>query len=324
MKIHEIGVAPLPSFHRAVITIGSFDGVHTGHRKILAQMKEVANQIGGETVIITFYPHPRKVIASIPGEVKILNTVREKWELLAAAGIDHLVVIPFNHSFAQSSAEDFVEQFLFKQFHPHTVIIGYDHRFGKNRSGDYHLLETMGQQLGFQVQEISEQMLQESAISSTRIRQALLQHKIQAANELLGYPYFFEGKVIEGNQRGRTLGYPTANLQITDDDKLIPGNGVYVVYTLIDNPDHQAARAERSGMMNIGIRPTIDGKSRVIEVHLFNWSQSIYGQTIRVQLLDFIREEQKFISPEVLREQLQRDESYARNWLQQHKIGIKS
>jgi riboflavin kinase/FMN adenylyltransferase len=287
-------------------------------------MKEVANQIGGETVIITFYPHPRKVIASIPGEVKILNTVREKRELLAAAGIDHLVVIPFNHSFAQSSAEDFVEQFLFKQFHPHTVIIGYDHRFGKNRSGDYHLLETMGQQLGFQVQEISEQMLQESAISSTRIRQALLQHKIQAANELLGYPYFFEGKVIEGNQRGRTLGYPTANLQITDDDKLIPGNGVYVVYTLIDNPDHQAARAERSGMMNIGIRPTIDGKSRVIEVHLFNWSESIYGQTIRVQLLDFIREEQKFISPEVLREQLQRDESYARNWLQLHKIGIKS
>lgn len=165
-------------------------------------------------------------------------------------------------------------------------------------------------------------MLQESAISSTRIRQALLQHRVLEANELLGYPYFFEGKVIEGNQRGRTLGYPTANLQITDDDKLIPGNGVYVVHTIIDNPADRAVRTERSGMMNIGIRPTIDGKSRVIEVHLFNWSQSIYGQTIRVQLLDFIREEQKFVSPDVLREQLERDETYARQWLQVHNISI--
>lgn len=316
MRIHEIGTGELPAFRNAVITIGSFDGVHTGHQKILNRMKEVAAAIGGETVIITFFPHPRKVIASIPGEVKILTTIREKKALLSEAGIDHLVVIPFNHNFAQSSAEDFVEQFLVKQFHPHTVIIGYDHRFGKNRTGDYHLLESMGNSLGFEVKEIDEQMLQESAISSTRIRQALLQHRVKDANELLGYPYFFEGIVIEGNRMGRTLGFPTANLQIAEEDKLIPGNGVYIVHVQLQDPANQGRTIERSGMMNIGIRPTIDGKNRVIEVHLFDWNGSIYGQTIRVELLEFIREEKKFDSPDALRNQIKNDEQSARAYLQ--------
>lgn len=316
MKIHEIGSGDLPSFRNAVITIGSFDGVHTGHRKILNQMKKVAAAIGGETVIITFFPHPRKVIASIPGEVKILTTIREKKALLTEAGIDHLVVIPFNHSFAQSSAEDFVEQFLVNQFHPHTVIIGYDHRFGKNRTGDYHLLESMGSRFGFEVKEIDEQMLRESAISSTRVRKDLLQHKVKEANELLGYPYFFEGTVIEGNRMGRTLGYPTANLQIAEEDKLIPANGVYIVSVQLQDPAGTGNLLVRSGMMNIGIRPTVDGKNRVIEVHLFDWSDSIYGQTIRVELLDFIREEQKFDSADALRTQIKKDEQTARNYLQ--------
>lgn len=315
MKIHEIGTGELPAFRNAVITIGSFDGVHTGHQKILNQMKEVAGAIGGETVIITFFPHPRKVIASIPGEVKILTTIREKKLLLTEAGIDHLVVIPFNHNFAQSSAEDFVQQFLVAQFHPHTVIIGYDHRFGKNRTGDYHLLESMGTKFGFEVKEIDEQMLQESAISSTRIRQALLQHSIKDANELLGYPYFFEGTVIEGNRMGRTLGYPTANLQIAEEDKLIPGNGVYIVNVQLQDPGEPGKILQRGGMMNIGIRPTIDGKNRVIEVHLFDWDASIYGQTIRVELLDFIREEKKFATPEELRTQIINDEQSAKAYL---------
>jgi riboflavin kinase/FMN adenylyltransferase len=235
---------------------------------------------------------------------------------LSEAGIDHLVVIPFNHNFAQSSAEDFVEQFLVKQFHPHTVIIGYDHRFGKNRTGDYHLLESMGNSLGFEVKEIDEQMLQESAISSTRIRQALLQHRVKDANELLGYPYFFEGIVIEGNRMGRTLGFPTANLQIAEEDKLIPGNGVYIVRVRLQDPANQGRTIERSGMMNIGIRPTIDGKNRVIEVHLFDWNGSIYGQTIRVELLEFIREEKKFDSPDALRNQIKNDEQSAKAHLQ--------
>ncbi len=315
MKIHEIGTGELPDFRNAVITIGSFDGVHTGHQKILNQMKEVADAIGGETVIITFFPHPRNVISSIPGEVKILTTIREKKLLLTEAGIDHLVVIPFNHNFAQSSAEDFVQQFLVAQFHPHTVIIGYDHRFGKNRTGDYHLLESMGTKFGFEVKEIDEQMLQESAISSTRIRQALLQHSIKDANELLGYPYFFEGTVIEGNRMGRTLGYPTANLQIAEEDKLIPGNGVYIVNVQLQDPGEPGKILQRGGMMNIGIRPTIDGKNRVIEVHLFDWNASIYGQTIRVELLDFIREEKKFATPDELRNQIRNDEQSAKAYL---------
>lgn len=315
MRIHEIGAERLPVFQRAVITIGSFDGVHTGHRQILERMKQEAAQIGGETVIITFFPHPRKVIASIPGEVKILTTIREKKALLAEAGIDHLVIIPFDHAFAQSSAEDFVETFLFKYFHPSIIIIGYDHRFGKNRTGDYHLLENMGEKLGFQVKEISEQMIRESAISSTRIRQALLQHRIDDANELLGYRYFFEGKVIEGNRMGRTIGYPTANLQIAEEDKLIPGNGVYVVQVEIPHLKQTDSPTKKRGMMNIGIRPTVDGKNRVIEVHLFDWEGSLYDQVLRVELISFIREEQKFDSLESLRDQIKRDEQVARNFL---------
>lgn len=315
MKVHEISAAPLPDFQRAVITIGSFDGVHTGHRKILERMKQEAAEIGGETVIITFFPHPRKVIASIPGDVKILTTIREKKVLLAAAGIDHLVIIPFDHAFAQSSAEDFVEKFLCKHFHPSVIIIGYDHRFGKNRTGDYRLLESMGEKLGFRVKEISEQIIRESAISSTRIRQALLQHQIDVANELLGYRYFFEGKVMEGKKVGRTIGYPTANLQIAEEDKLIPGNGVYVVEAEISHAQESDRPVKKRGMMNIGIRPTVDGKNRVIEVHLFDWAGSLYGQTLRVELLAFIREEQKFDSVEALRDQIRQDETMARNFL---------
>lgn len=314
MQIHAIEKATLPAFKKAVITIGSFDGVHQGHRQILAQMLEEARLIGGETVIITFYPHPRKVISSIPGEVKLLTTLHEKTLLLEQAGIDHLVVIPFNHHFAQLSAEEFVQDFLYAQFHPHTVIIGYDHRFGKGRSGDYHLLEKMGESLGFRVMEIDEQMLQASAISSTRIRQAILHHQVEEATALLGYPYFFEGIVMEGNKLGRTIGFPTANLQITEEDKLIPANGVYVVaVSIFDN--HGKNSIPKEGMMNIGIRPTVDGKNRVIEVHLFDFTETIYQRTLQVKVLHFIREEVKFNSLDQLTSQLASDRRTALEWL---------
>ena len=317
MQIHTIGHQPLPSFKQAVVTIGSFDGVHNGHRQILAQMREVASSIGGETVIITFYPHPRKVISSIPGEVKLLTTLAEKTNLLSEAGIDHLVVVPFHHQFAQLSAEDFVHEFLYAHFHPHTLIIGYDHRFGKGRLGDYHLLEKMGAYLGFRVMEIDEQMLQASAISSTRIRQAILSHQVDEATALLGYPYFFEGVVMEGNQLGRTIGFPTANLQITEEDKLIPSDGVYVVSVSLKSPSKQITLL-KGGMMNIGIRPTVNGKSRVIEVHIFDFSETIYQQTIQVKLLHFLREEIKFNGLEELKNQLSIDRQQAVNWLRQH------
>ena len=316
MQIHTIGHQPLPSFKKAVVTIGSFDGVHQGHRQILAQMREVASSIGGETVIITFYPHPRKVISSIPGEVKLLTTLSEKTALLSEAGIDHLVVVPFHHQFAQLSAEDFVQEFVYAHFHPHTLIIGYDHRFGKGRLGDYHLLEKMGASLGFRVMEIDGQMLQASAISSTRIRQAILSHQVDEATALLGYPYFFEGVVMEGNQLGRTIGFPTANLQITEEDKLIPSDGVYVVSVALKSHSKQII-LQKGGMMNIGIRPTVNGKSRVIEVHIFDFDETIYQQTIQVKLLHFLRDEVKFNTVEELKNQLLVDRQRAVSWLQE-------
>jgi len=285
----------LPVFRNAVVTIGTFDGVHTGHQQIIAQLKEEAHAIGGETVIITFHPHPRKVVAH--KEVFVLNTLDEKIELLREKGIDHLVVVPFDERFASQSAKEYVEHFLFEKFHPHTVIIGYDHRFGHGRQGDYHLLEDFGKQLGFLVKEIPEHVLNNITVSSTKIREALLNSDVETANNYLGYDYFFEGLVIEGNKLGRTLGYPTANLQIETPEKLIPGNGVYAVIASVDKSTYKA-------MMNIGVRPTVDGKKRMIEVNLFDFNQDIYGKTLRVYIKKYLRGEVKFNGLEELKNQL--------------------
>ena len=309
MKVHRELAGSLPEFKNAVVTIGTFDGVHLGHQQILAQLKEEAALIGGETVIITFHPHPRKIVSSVPGDIKLLNTLSEKKLLLEQAGIDHLVVVPFDHHFANQSAEEYVTDFLYKYFKPHTIIIGYDHRFGKGRIGDYHLLEAYGKELGFKVKEITEQLLNEIAVSSTRIRKAITENDIASANAALGYPYFFEGLVVEGNKLGRTLGYPTANLHIGSEEKLIPGNGVYAVFVEIINDASQ--QKKYGGMMNIGIRPTIDGKKRVIEVNIFDFDQTIYGQSIRVHVLQQLRSEVKFDGLEGLKTQLAKDKEDA-------------
>jgi riboflavin kinase/FMN adenylyltransferase len=302
MQVHRELAEVLPRFNKAVVTIGTFDGVHLGHRQIIAQLKEEAMRIGGETVIITFHPHPRKIVSSVPGDVKLLTTLEEKTNLLEAAGIDHLVVVPFDHVFASQTAEQYVEDFLYRYFRPHTVIIGYDHRFGKGRVGDYHLMEQYGKQLGFEVKEIPEQVLHKVVISSTRIRQALNENEIAAANEFLGYPYFFSGTVIEGNKLGRTIGYPTANLHVANEEKLIPGNGVYAVTVLI-----RGESPALKGMMNIGVRPTVDGSSRVIEVNIFDFDRDIYGKTLQVQLHHYLRGEVKFNGLEALQQQLLKD-----------------
>jgi len=294
MQVHA-QINNLPVFRNAVVTIGTFDGVHTGHQQIIAQLKEEAHAIGGETVIITFHPHPRKVVAH--KEVFVLNTLDEKIELLREKGIDHLVVVPFDERFASQSAKEYVEHFLFEKFHPHTVIIGYDHRFGHGRQGDYHLLEDFGKQLGFLVKEIPEHVLNNITVSSTKIREALLNSDVETANNYLGYDYFFEGLVIEGNKLGRTLGYPTANLQIETPEKLIPGNGVYAVIASVDKSTYKA-------MMNIGVRPTVDGKKRMIEVNLFDFNQDIYGKTLRVYIKKYLRGEVKFNGLEELKNQL--------------------
>jgi len=310
MKVHRELVGSLPKFRNAVVTIGTFDGVHKGHQQIIAQLKEEAKKINGETVIITFHPHPRKIVSSIPGDIKLLSTLTEKIKLLKKAGIDHLVVIPFDHTFANQSAEDYITNFLYHYFKPATVIIGYDHRFGKGRSGDYHLLEQYGTKLGFAVKEISEELLNEIVISSTKIRQSLLATNIKTANQYLGYPYFFDGVVIEGNKMGRTIGYPTANLHIANEEKLIPANGVYAVEIILKNG------IPLKGMMNIGIRPTIDGKKRVIEVHIFNFDADIYTESLEIMIHHYLRGEVKFNGLEELKTQLHLDKQQAMALLQ--------
>lgn len=307
MKVHRELAGSLPEFRNAVVTIGTFDGVHKGHQQILGQLKEEAAKINGETVIITFHPHPRKIVSSVPGDVKLLTTLAEKKILLEKAGIDHLVVVPFDHHFANQSADEYITDFLCKYFKPHTIIIGYDHRFGKGRTGDYQLLESYGRQLGFSVKEITEQLLNEIAVSSTRIRKAIAENDIGTANAALGYPYFFEGLVVEGNQLGRTLGYPTANLHISSEEKLIPENGVYAVKVEIVG-SHDTVYG---GMMNIGLRPTVDGKKRVIEVNIFDFNTAIYGEHLRIHVLQQLRSEVKFDGLEALKAQLAQDKKDA-------------
>ncbi len=311
MKVHRELVGSLPDFRQAVITIGTFDGVHLGHQKIIAQLKAEAAQINGETVIITFHPHPRKIVSSVPGDIKYLNTLPQKIQLLEQAGIDHLVIIPFDHVFANQPAQSYINDFLYKYFKPKVVIIGYDHRFGKGREGDYTLLEQEGGKLGFIVKEISEEILNEVVISSTKIRQSILDHDIEQANDFLGYAYFFEGKVVEGNKLGRTIGYPTANLHISSEEKLIPGNGVYAVTIHRSSPIKSADHIPLKGMMNIGVRPTVDGKKRVIEVHIFNFDEDLYGQELTISICHFLRGEEKFNGLEALKNQLEIDKNNA-------------
>jgi len=308
MQIHY-DLETLPRFHKAVVTIGTFDGVHLGHRQIIDRLKTEAAAINGETVIITFHPHPRKVISSTILGVRLINTLDEKIELLEKTGVNHLVVVPFTGAFANQSAEDYVTDFLIDKFHPHTIIIGYDHRFGKERKGDYLLLEKMANECNYQLKEIPKQMLDEISISSTRIREALVEGKIEVADKLPGYEFFFSGIVVDGDKLGRKLGYPTANLQIQDEEKIIPGNGIYAVYVEIVNQtsDLISQTSFLKGMMNIGFRPTVGGNKKVVEVNIFDFDKKIYGQTLKVFVKKYLREEIKFNNLEDLVKQIDKD-----------------
>jgi len=309
MQVHR-DISNLPFFKNAVITIGTFDGVHTGHLQILNQLKKEATLVGGETVIITFDPHPRMIVhKSTSAAIKLLSTLSEKIELLENQHIDHLVVVPFTFEFSEQSAEAYISNFLVERFHPHSLIIGYDHRFGKDRQGDYKLLESYQATFSFIVKEIPEHILHHIIISSTRIRQALKEKDLQTANEYLGYPYFFEGKVIEGDKLGRTLGYPTANIEVNDANKLIPANGVYAVEVVLGNISkaNNEHIEHHQGMMNIGTRPTVGGTKEVIEVNIFDFDESIYHQNIRVYIKYFLRYEVKFNGLDALKDQLALD-----------------
>ncbi len=294
--------------------MGAFDGVHRGHQQIIARLQFLAQKVQGESVIITFHPHPRKVISSVPGEIKQLTSLNERIQLLEKAGIDHLVVVNFDYHFSNLTAEQYVEDFLVARFHPHTVIIGYDHRFGNKRNGNLELLKKYGTQLNFEVEEINEQIVNGEIVSSTHIRNYLLERDIQKANSLLGYPYFFEGFIVRGNQIGRTIGFPTANLHINDEEKLIPANGVYAVKVTGACLSHQIY----NGMMNIGVRPTVDGQKKVIEVNIFHFDADIYENNITVFVYDYIRGEVKFEGLEGLKAQLNEDKITAANLLKQY------
>lgn len=300
-------LAHLPQFRRAVVTIGTFDGVHDGHRQIISKLKAVAGAIDGETVIVSFHPHPRKIVSSTILGVRLINTLEEKIELLAQLGIDHLVIVPFTEAFANQQAEDYVRLFLVDRFKPHTIIIGYDHRFGKDRKGDYRLLEKLAPQYGYALEEIPRHVLDEVSISSTRIREALLEGNTDTAARLLGYEFFFSGTVVHGDKLGRELGYPTANIKVDDEEKIIPGNGIYAVYAERKAEDGKWKGERLKGMMSIGFRPTVDGKKRVIEVNLFDFNENLYDQPLRVYVRKYLREEIKFDSLQALVAQIDND-----------------
>jgi riboflavin kinase/FMN adenylyltransferase len=302
MTVHH-DLKQLPAFKNAVITTGAFDGVHIGHQEIIGRMKQIALEIGGETVIVTFHPHPRKVISSIPGEIKQLTSLEERIELLTQSGIDHLVVVNFDYAFSNLTADAYVKTFLFDHFHPHTILVGYDHRFGNGRNGNFELLQKFGAELGFKVEQIHEKIISDEIVSSTHIRNYILEHQIEKANALLGYPYLFDGFVVRGNQIGRTIGFPTANLHINNEEKIIPSNGVYAVKV----KGKCLGDTIYNGMMNIGIRPTVDGQKKVIEVHILDFDQDIYEQNLTVMVYEYIRGEVKFDGLEALKAQLAKD-----------------
>lgn len=306
MKVYY-SIDDLPVFGKAVVTIGTFDGVHRGHQQILGQLKQEAARIGGETVIVTFHPHPRKVVAQ-DQPIYLINTIEEKIELLDRMGIDHLVVVPFTAAFSQQSPEDYIETFLVRKFHPHTIIIGYDHRFGQGRKGDYKLLEAFSPKFGYRLLEIPAQVINENTVSSTLIRDAVLKGDVTAANALLGYDFFFEGLVVDGKKLGRELGYPTANLEMENPEKLIPGNGIYVVQVSHDLQVY-------GGMMSIGVRPTIGITERTVEVNIFEFDKEIYGERLKVYVKKYLREEMKFKDLEELKVKLAGDKKNSLEFL---------
>ncbi len=307
MKVYY-STEQLPVFKNAVITIGTFDGVHLGHRQIIESLKAAAAMVDGESVIITFHPHPRKVVSSVFTGVRLINTLTERIELLGNTGIDHLVVIPFTDFFANQSAEAYISDFLVQKFKPHTIIIGYDHRFGKDRSGDYRLLEEKAPIYNYKLKEIPEHLLDAVKVNSTNIRSAIIHSNIDEANKLLGYQFFFEGEVIHGDKVGRELGYPTANLKSADEDKIVLGDGIYAVYATVEGKNYK-------GMMSIGFRPTVNGKARVTEVNIFDFDQQVYGKKIRVIVKRYLRSEVKFDGLEALKIQLHKDKEESLKYL---------
>lgn len=292
-----------------VVTIGIFDGVHIGHRKLLKRILDSAREINGEAVLLSFFPHPRVILQPELGDLRLINTLDEKISLLQNIGIQHVIIHPFDVEFSNISSEDFVRNILVKKLKVKRLVIGYDHRFGKDRSGSFELLQSDGILYGFEVEEIPAQDIQHINISSSKIRQALKDGDINRANEFLGYEYFIRGTVVSGDQIGRMIHFPTANIYIEEKYKLIPSEGVYAVKVNVRNQWF-------SGMLNIGHRPTLPGKEFSIEVHILDFNEEIYGESIQVNLIRRIRDEIKFEDLIALKEQLLKDKETIKTILQ--------
>jgi riboflavin kinase/FMN adenylyltransferase len=299
MKIYH-NIDEFVPLENAVVTIGTFDGVHVGHRKIISGIKELAENTGGETVLLTFFPHPRMILYPEDENIKLINTINEKAELLEQHGIDHLIITPFSRDFSNQTAEEYIRDVLVNKIGTKKIVIGYDHRFGKDRQGGLNDLLRLGPVYGFDVVEIPEQDINEVAISSTRVREALLKSDIELANAFLGYPFFINGTVIRGDQLGRQIGYPTANIIIEERYKLIPSDGIFAVKVRIAGEVYK-------GMAYIGTRPTINGLTHNIEVNIFDFDHDIYNQQISMEFHNFVREDIKFASLDELKMQLAKD-----------------
>ena len=299
MKIYH-SIDEFTRLKNAVVTIGTFDGVHVGHRKIISGIKELAESTGSETVLLTFFPHPRMILHPEDESIKLINTIAEKAELLEQLGIDHLIITPFSRDFSNQSAEEYVRDVLVNKIGTKKIVIGYDHRFGKDRQGGLDDLLRLGPVYGFDVVEIPEQDINEVAISSTRIRSALLNGEIELANTCLGYPFFITGRIVRGDQIGRQLGYPTANIVIPETYKLIPSDGIFAAKVKIEGVKY-------GGMAYIGTRPTINGTRRNIEVNIFDFGKEIYNQQVSMEFHNFVRGDMKFVSLDELKAQIARD-----------------
>lgn len=300
-------LAPLPY---AVVTSGTFDGVHRGHQTILNRLTEIARSSQGESVVLTYWPHPRTVVANDSQNLKLLSTLDEKIALLDQAGIDHLVIIPFTRSFSQLSSEEFIQQILIDKIGTKKLVIGYDHRFGKDRQGGFDYIKAHQREYGFEVEEIPRQDVEAVGVSSSKIRIALGDGHIQTASLFLGRLYSLTGTIVKGKQLGRTIGFPTANLQVDDPSKLVPANGVYAVDVVYKNQ-------RLGGMLNIGLRPTVGGTYQTIETYIFDFDADIYGEHLTLKFREFLRPEQKFDGLPALVAQLKVDEERARRGLAQ-------
>lgn len=298
MKLFK-SIDDFTSDRKTVLTLGTFDGVHIGHKKIVDRLIQSATDENCESVILTFFPHPRMVLQE-SSEIVLLNTIDERAELLKKSGLDSLIIHPFDKAFSRLTAEEFIRDILIEKLNIHKIIIGYDHRFGRNRTANIDDLIEFGREYDFEVEQISAQELNDVSVSSTKIRKAISEGDISLANAYLGYPYLLTGKVVHGRKLGRTIGYPTANIHIVEEYKLVPKDGVYVISAILNGN-------KVDGMMSIGNNPTIENAKHSIEINFFDFDADLYDQTIQISILHRIRDEAKFDSVDILKEQIADD-----------------